>query len=358
MILISFIFTLISTLRYLCDIFIYLCSYDLIFIKIFFICISLYILFKYVLFKKYKLSTIRKQKYQVYSRYKINDENDLDISICILFLYVMFFIIGIFMLRIKNMIRFLNLNDYFTKIHASISLLNFFDLLLNIIIIIIFLILYLVIFSFFAKKMKYNFLKVYYYFFINNYTKHTLIMLNLRSYLNLDYYITHFTTSYLPKKLKNYPKLDYFLFIHIYGLRYIIHRIVLLFMIFYDLFFNNMMLSHMFKIMPIIFIYEIWCRLSIFLTGLNFEYDKVIAILLYGEVNELDYDSECLYLNDVPYEKKLLKEILMSYARNDSVDKFYLPQNPINQGIKDILTYWKNLIKKYILNLSNKYYEK
>lgn len=108
-----------------------------------------------------------------------------------------------------------------------------------------------------------------------------------------------------------------------------------------------MVLTHMFKILPIIFIYEIWCRLSIFLTGLNLEYDKVIATLLYGIVTEVDNDYECLYLDDVPYKKTALKFIIMSYARSNSVDTVFISKNPVNESIRDILNYWKHILYKY-----------
>ena len=347
MIFIHIFFVIIVSLRYIFELLLYLFSYNFYLIKIIFILLFTFIFYKLSL-RKYKLSTLRRKKYQAYSRYKINDENDLDISISILFLYMMLFIFGIFFLRIKNMERYLNIKEYLTKISFLMQDLNFFDFLLNSLLVIFVIIIYMTLFSLFVKLMKFHFFRVYYYLFLNLYStaKNMLLMLHWKDYLCLNYYTMELRLGYLNEKLAKFPLLEYFLSMHISGLQFIIHRILLIIIILYDILYNNMVLTHMFKVLPFIFIYEIWCKLSIFLTGLNLDYDKVIAILLYGIVTEIEYDYECLYLNDVPYEKTVLKFIIMSYARNGSIDKTFLPQNPVNEGIQDILNCWKHLFYK------------
>lgn len=115
-----------------------------------------------------------------------------------------------------------------------------------------------------------------------------------------------------------------------------------------------MILSHMFNILPYVFIYEIWVKISIFLTGINTHYDEVASLLIYGEVTQLDFDKECFYLNGEPHEKKFLKEVITGYICNGFVDKFYLPEEPIRDSIVLLLRSWQYTITTLLVKLFSK----
>ena len=112
-----------------------------------------------------------------------------------------------------------------------------------------------------------------------------------------------------------------------------------------------MILSHMFKILPYIFIYEIWVKISILLKGINTAFDNIVVKLLYGQVIVMEEDNLCLYLDGEPYEKKVIKDILTNYVQNGFIDKYYLPGDPIKEGLKDLMKFWKDIT---ILPLSKK----
>jgi len=81
-----------------------------------------------------------------------------------------------------------------------------------------------------------------------------------------------------------------------------------------------MILSHLFKLLPYVFLYELWAKLYIFVKALNIPYDEVVASLLYGEKYTLDYDPDCIYINDKPYE---IKELLTEYVKSGLINKIY-----------------------------------
>lgn len=104
-----------------------------------------------------------------------------------------------------------------------------------------------------------------------------------------------------------------------------------------------MILSHMFKILPYIFIYEIWVKISILLKGINTAFDNIVVKLLYGQVTQIEEDEKCLYLDGEPYEKKTIKDILTNYVQNGFIDKYYLSGDPIKEGLKDLMKFWKDI---------------
>ena len=283
--------------------------------------------------KKYKLSFQRELKYKSYLKYKIHDNNELDISLCITYLYIIFFIILIFMRRVANITTIVDFKIYFkTFLHKCIQT-SLSVICLNSLIIICILIIYFFCFSYF-------------------YNRYCSKMLSLQLKLDINLQTTHFFNYYLHRKynLGNHaikePIWYKFAYFHVLGLQYIFHRILLLLTILYDLFLNNMVLTHMFVLLPFVFLYELWVKLSIFLAGVNFNKDDLIVKLLYSEISQLAHDKECLYFDDEPHEKTVLREVITDYAKNDFVDKYFLPTNPIREGIKNIVYYWKSVIDK------------
>jgi hypothetical protein len=362
--ILTLILTIFSTLRYFLDILLFLFKVKLIFLKILFLILFVFIIRYIHLYpykQKLKLSYLRKLKYESHLKYKINDDTELDISINIVFLYFLVFVILLLIFRLNNKSRFLNLYFYIQQITSLIEITPKLIIILNILLIITGVILYIFILSSIIKYIKIHIFKLYYYVFLNLYNtnKKKIILLDLRSYLNIHHYTVVFNTTLLPKitKCLNMENgfVERIIFIHCDSLKFIIHRLILILIIIYDILYNNMILTHMFKILPYILIYELWVKLSIFLMGVNFDYDWIIRQLLYGKVTSLEYDKECLYLDDIPYEKKVLNEIITGYARNGFVDKYFLPQDPIKEGLYDLFKFWKKITIIPIIKQLSKY---
>lgn len=223
-------------------------------------------------------------------------------------IYIIFFVIILLIYKFKNSFKTINLYDYLNKVIFIIKTTNITTNMLNILVIISLLLLYFQIISLMFKYIKRNIFKLYFYKFLSFYKENNILMLKIQDYLNLNYHTVKFRLDILPKILeKTNMHSDFMkrlLSTHIDGLQFIIHRLILFIVIIYDIIFNDMILTHMFKIIPYVFIYELWTKLSISLTGLNMNCDFLVAKLLYNEITELPYDTEYLYLNSEPFEKK------------------------------------------------------
>ena len=305
--------------------------------------------------QKLKLSHLRKIKYESHLKYKIWDHNDLDISISIIFLYVMIFIILLFISKLRN----INKNPYFSQylelIHIYFEKTHYCHLIINILLIISIFLFYILFIKTFIKYIKHHVFKLYYFLFRFSSINSEYQIMRLQDNITIYHYTKLFERKYLFKNPKNKLRVsfDRFIFIHLESLQFMIHRIILVLVIIYDLKYNNMILSHMFKILPYIFAYELWVKISIFLKGINTAFDNIVVKLLYGQIIQMEDDNECLYLDGEPYEKKILKKILTDYVQNGFVDKYYLPEDPFKESIKDLIKFWKHItIIPFIKKLS------
>ena len=192
-------------------------------------------------------------------------------------------------------------------------------------------------------------MKLYFYFLLDVIYNNEYYILQLIINIHFDRYTTKFCDKFLliDRAKPNYFFIKQFLYYHIVGLEFIIHRIILLVILLYDIKYNSMILTHVFQILPYIFIYELRVKAYTFLTTINLEYDKIIAKLLYSKATSFDGDQDHLYLDGEPYEKKIIKKIMTTYVFNNFIDK-----NPIKQNLNLLINYWKRLI---IDNLFKKY---
>jgi hypothetical protein len=304
---------------------------------------------------KLKLSFQREMKFKSYLSYKINDENSLDISLCIVYLYCMFFILLMFICRWSNIDKLLDLKSNYVLLQHIYNEISLIALYINMPLLLCLCILYIIILSYIMRSIKKHMYKLYFYFFLYFHDNFYQQLYNIQNYLDINYY----TRNFLDYLCENIYKKDFFsapfsfrfIFTHVIGLQYIFHCILLFMVILYDLFFNHMLLTHMFKILPFVFIYELWVRISIFLRGTNFNCDAIIANMLYSEITEIEIDKKCLYIEGIPYEKEILRTVITVYARNGFIDKNFLPRDPIKEDIHYIWIFWKDLIleniKKY-----------
>lgn len=206
--------------------------------------------------------------------------------------------------------------------------------------------LYLLLLQLFFKFIKFHFLRLFLFYLLSFIPKLEYPILKLR--LNLIF--NRFTIKFIDKVLfqnnanKIHFIIDQFVYFHIIGLEFIIHRVILFIIIIYDIKYNNMILTHMFKIMPYIFIYDLWVKFYLFLLKLNLDYDKIISRVLYQEITSVNNDKECLYLNGEPFEKQLISEILLKYIPQGFIDKQFILVDPIKHNFTKLLTYWTSII--------------
>ena len=132
MLVLTLFLTVFSVLQYLFKLFLFLLAYDFIFLKFLLLIILIFIMqyiYLYPYKKRLKLSSLRKLKYESYIKYKISDHNELDISICIIFLYFLFFIILLFISKLKNIPKNINSKQYFKIIYTYFENTNYLNLI-------------------------------------------------------------------------------------------------------------------------------------------------------------------------------------------------------------------------------------
>jgi hypothetical protein len=352
----TIIFAIFTLLRYVSAILLFLFDHNLFLIKLMTFLINCYII-KYIWYYPYKqrcrLSTLRYLKYYKYREYKINDHTDLDIAFSSVFLYFFTFIILLFVLRIKNMNKIFDVKILFDKIKMSFVITSYPSIILNFLLVITILLLYILVLSLLSKYIKKQIMKLHFYFIFkaeNSYTER----INALAYKTTIQTTLNKLNRYY--QFANYPKgYKKFMYNNIQGFAFIIHRVLFLCIIFYDLRYNNMILSHMYNILPFIFVYELWLKYSIFLTGWHFYFNSVLMELLYYTVKIYDDDKEYIYIYvgafENVYERKIIKMLLTEYVFRDFVDTFYLPKDPIIAGINHLIYYyWDYLIFERIFN--------
>lgn len=350
-----FILTLI-TFHYIFNLFFVRFMQNNDFIKILIICSCIFLI-RYIYIYPYKqrrtLSALRKFKYESHLKYKIDDHNELDISVSILFIYILFFILLLLFSRFNNVNRTLNITIYLKYVDILFLNYNIFSIIINMCLIMFGFIIYILLLSLFTKYIKKHLMKIYFFHLLDLTNKYEFHILSVILKIRYDRFTTKFIDQLLFKKSPNKVQfaINQLIYSHLTALEFIIHRLILIITIIYDIKYNNMVLSHMFKILPYVFIYELWVKLYSFLININLEYDKIIAKLLYYEVTINDIDNECLYLNGEPYEKKVIKEILTIYVRRGFVDKQFMSQDCLN----NIINFWKNIIIKPIITKLSTY---
>ena len=291
------------------------------------------------------LSNLRKLRYEQYLKYKINDHTELDISITIVFLYFIFFIVLLFISRLKNTQRLFDISLYYNKLCYFLISDNIIMSITNIIIFILLVILYLKLLSLFIKNVKKHFMKLYFYCILNLLLKYEFYVLHLIIKISFDRYTIKFSDKILSKDpQKTMFAINQFIHYHLLGLEFIIHRIILLCVVYYDIKYNNMILTHMFKILPYVFLYELRVKIYTFLLERNLQYDKIVSRLLYGKITYSSEDHDHLYLDDEPYEKKSIKEIILTYASNNFTSK-----SSANNDFNLLCSYWRNIFRNRIL---------
>jgi hypothetical protein len=156
--------------------------------------------------------------------------------------------------------------------------------------------------------------------------------IHLTSIINKLHTLISYIFHYL--KLKKYPDnceeslsfkiavykipLENLVYQYLSKVKYIIHYIILVTVIVYDISFNSLVLIHMFKIMPYIFIYELLVRLSKVYDGLNTMHDPIVHDFLYAPIQQITPDD--YQIGSFNLTKEDLNNIITKYVYTDLND--------------------------------------
>ena len=114
--------------------------------------------------------------------------------------------------------------------------------------------------------------------------------------------------------------------------------------ILYDLKYNNLILEHMFTILPYIFIYEILVRMCKFIQGLNIAADDMLYHFLYSPITTIDEDTYQIGRHPVASEDlyKLFTDYVYTDLNYDYI-KHFLEGRPKVITITDRIQMFKSV---------------
>ena len=251
-------------------------SDDKIFFKIFLIPIMGVIC--YILFNNYK-AKLYKTLVQTISYYKIHNKFDLAFSVFIMLSYLFIFVFGIFYMRYINIGRMLDLKVIYYKILQYPYYIN----IINLIFVISLLLLYIFVIGTFLQAVQRHFVKLHIYFqdrFRYSFYKAILkfiVITYSKFYTKVSYLYKicyeklrkQKISSDLVEERKLVEKRTDFILSKIH---YVIFGILIL----YDIIFNNWILFTIYNVLPYLFLYDIYIRVSNKSSSLDYkgiEYD-------------------------------------------------------------------------------------
>lgn len=311
-----------------------------------YIIIIIFTFFLYLCYKYPRYNILIKQDL---FEYALKTKKALIYNILIILIYTNVFIIGIFYLRYLNMEKKIDLRTYQKIINKFFNQFTLQENIINIFIIILFIVFYIAIMYKFTQYYKLHVIKRHIYLVNSDYNYNRyekfhdkfLYPFNIHTvYGNLLLFITEaYEKYYFNKRNKPYPKnyhtmslneqnifnkktpVSPFAFLKKYKIRSILyhlltkwHHILLFIIIFYDILNNDYIIQHIFVILPWIFFYELYIRISQFLNGLWIPYDQALRRIIYSnkleKINEdtLSIDGD---FQDLSFYKNMYKHYIM-----------------------------------------------
>src|ERR1700761_2382309 len=361
-------------------------SFFLSFLKEFFLlkvisCITLYLLFH--LMRKYPLIVLDPDIEDITNKYKIHSSKDKIVSFFLVGIYVSLFGLGIFYSRIVSQNKVLDLKPLLNIIHNSILTQRLVFSMLNITLVVLLFLCFLMILFHINRFFKRYFIKLHLYYLDEKGNSPYYAYFCYPFYYHFNIYsifsagfggLNHFIDAIrktlgrehkYEKKLKKLRGLFYkannffaftplqFPFYNIFpfyslGREYLsyhltvifksIHHMIFLSFLFYDIFWNNCILSYSFHILPYIFIYDIYIRLSKLYHGLSFclQGDVFLHEFIYAKSYVILEHSKELAINgdlvgnlyDLDEAKHFILMYLHSGLIGSVLDKYYYKRDP------------------------------
>ncbi len=240
------------------------------------------------------------------SKYKIRDNKDKYKSFIIIFIYIILFIICVLYLRMVNSYNPPNLKEIYYKTTLIMSNSTLFVNIINVTLCIMFIISYIIILISIFKYVKKHIIKFHIYYRENKKYYNTIT----RFYFNYSVYSVPNYEFLITKGL-----LGFSFRYHIVTILKILHYIILLIIFVYDFTYNNYILQHTYKILPYIFIYQTYIKISDFYNDVNSMHDQLLYNLAYKE-GVLIVKDEILFNGDVlPYSLECVKNVIYIYFK-------------------------------------------
>jgi hypothetical protein len=314
----------------------------------------------YPIYQRLTLSGLRRWKMRFPLEYKLESTKDHVINIGVLVTYFMIFIVAILWQRFYNSNRVIDLNLYYNKLRYIIIITPVSSLILNVLLLLVIILLFRSLMSIITKYVRHQFIVrhiyLYGYEFYNNLLfniymtymyailekliHHIFHILRLRKYPNNP--LAYKSLSHYKFRIYCYeyntPLEDFLLYKWLEfdsPLYNTIHKKLLIIVIFYDILFNDFILTHMYALLPYVFLYEIWIKIKTF-AGERIYGIGDIDTIIHGILYKPGYEAMpgLVVIDGRYYDSSLIGEIVLYYVYNDFRDIHYKWTEDYNQRKK------------------------
>jgi hypothetical protein len=239
-----------------------------------------------------KLSELREFRKNKVHRYALRSSLDHLWNLFIVFGYLSIFIIGMLWLRFLSLNASIDLVKVFTSIVSTLESLPYLEAEINLVFLLIFFRCYIKMFSksflyykfhlmkrhlWLAKNEWYTYGRLKFSLFLSDFDLSYVVIrksIRLFSYLSKNNILTQRVADRMDLTLSNSFR---FLYNNI-------HYFILIGVILYDLFFNDLVLTRMFKVLPWISLYDMYLKFCTFVYKFSTSYDSLLSKFIYTKL--------------------------------------------------------------------------
>jgi hypothetical protein len=249
-----------------------------------------------------KLSELREFRKNKVHRYALQSSSEHVWNLIIIFAYLSIFVIGMLWLRFLSLNASIDLVKVFTTIISTLESLPYFEAEINLVFLLIFFRCYIKMFSksflyykfhlmkrhlwlakneWIAKPEWYTYGRIKFSLFLSDYDLSYVVIrksIRLFSYLSKNNILTQRVANRMYLTLRNS-------FLFLYNN---IHYFILIGVILYDLFFNNLILTTMFKVLPWISLYDIYLKFCTFVYKFDSASDVLLSKFIYKKLTYIN----------------------------------------------------------------------
>lgn len=207
------------------------------------------------------------------------------------FIAITFCTLGIistlFIFRLLNVGRSIDLKLVYQNILIVLSITNSIDLIINILLILCICLLTLQLLKQLKDFIFYQFIKIYFY--LMRFDNNTLFFDFI---LKIDHPLSSIINFVLKKIFKEDSHIRSRLYKIVYFIETYLHIILIITCIIYDILFNNFILSKIYYVFPIAYLYILYRLFITFSINKAFWLDNMLSTYLYGEIQDESYNNE------------------------------------------------------------------
>jgi hypothetical protein len=249
-----------------------------------------------------KLSELREFRKNKVHRYALRSSSEHVWNLIIIFAYLSIFVIGMLWLRFLSLNASIDLVKVFTTIISTLESLPYLEAEINLVFLLIFFRCYIKIFSKSFLYYKFHLMKRHLWLAKNEWIAKPewytsgLVKFSLFLY---DFHLPLFVTSilssvfsYLSKNnILTKKRADRMWFTLSHSFRFLynhIHYFILIGVILYDLFFNDLVLTRMFKVLPWVTLYDMYLKFCTFIHKFHSPSDALLSKFIYTKLTYIN----------------------------------------------------------------------